>query len=316
MSALEDLLHEVDDPSGISWKDEMYDVLRAQNLKGAERTTYVERLIANARKGDTRAILSLGALNASEAQPMLEAEARGSESWAPTARRALVLMGQGAQVLDAIIGDALHAPAKMARVAAVLDLAKLSSPKAIDALEQALDDREYEIRLFAWDGLIDALDLKRHLVDAEGIRQLSTDIERMRILLGCEKVYAFRKLGADGMRDFTKRVRAGASPQSLGIQYAPREQPELFQKLRLALIDDAEPFPLDELAGLHDFARRQAETIIAMRLEEADMRAPEALVQLGAEWTAPGLDECAANGDMPDAFRQLCGQCARALRGS
>lgn len=316
MSALEDLLHEVDDPSGISWKDEMYDVLRAQGLKGADRTTYVERLIGNARKGDTRALLTLGALNASEAQPMLEAEARGSEPWAQTARRALVLMGEGAQVLDAIIGDALQSPVKMARVAAVLDLAKIASPKALDALEQALEDREYEVRLLAWDGLIDALDLKRHLVNAEGARELTTDIERMRILLGSEKVWAFVKLGAAGMRDFVGKIRGGASPQSLGIQWAPRPQPALFQKLRLALIEDSEPFPVDELAGLHDFARRQAETIIALRLEEADMRAPDALVQLGAEWTAPALDECAANTEMPDAFRELCTQCARALRGS
>ena len=315
-AALDDLLHQLDDPSDIPWKDEMYDVLRAQGLPAAERTTYVARLIANARKGDTRAILTLGALDAKEAQPVLEADAQSAQPWAQTARRALVLMGNGKDIVDKVVDDALHGPTKMGRVAAVLDLAKVGGAKALDALEAALEDPEYEVRLLAWDGLVDALDLKRHIVNAEGARELTTDLERMRILLGSEKIAAFVKLGAAGVREITKKVRAGASPQSLEIKWAPRPAPELFQKLRLALADEAAAFPTDELATLHGFARRQAETLIALRLEDNDQRVPDALVALGAEWVAPALDEVAANPDAPDAFRELCKQCARSLRAS
>lgn len=65
------LLHQLSDPSDLSWKDETYDLANARGLSADEHATYVAKLLENARQGDTRAILTLGHLNATEALPDL-----------------------------------------------------------------------------------------------------------------------------------------------------------------------------------------------------------------------------------------------------
>src|SRR5262245_34241543 len=125
MSSLESLLHQIANPSELGWKDETYDLALAAGLSAADRQVFVARLIDAAHAGDPRAILTLGHLNAAEALPLLQALAAGAEPSAAMARRALVLVGRGAEVVGAIARDAVHAPAKMARVAAVMDLPKI-----------------------------------------------------------------------------------------------------------------------------------------------------------------------------------------------
>ena len=168
MSDLDQLLQQIADPSGLAWNEETYDLALARGLSGTDRATYVAKLIDNANQGDTHAILTLGHLNAVEALPMLQAAAQGNAPWAPTARRALVLLGHGLEVVDAIAHDAVHAPAKMARVAAVLDLPKIGGPVAIAALDQALGDEDSAVRMLAWNGLVAALDLDRWMRSPAG----------------------------------------------------------------------------------------------------------------------------------------------------
>ena len=313
MAALDELLAQIDDASEIPWNVETYDTLRASDLQGDERATYIARLMQNAREGDPRAILSLGHLEATEALPMLEADAKSQQPWAQMARRALTAMGHGQDVVTETVHDALHAPGKMARVAAVLDLPRIGGPIAIDALLQALEDREDAVRMLASDGLIALFDLKKHYADPEGIPQLMSDFEIDTALISSD-LRAFVELGAKNLRATVTKLRAGSTPRSLGIEYAPFPDPDMLQGLRMALFD-ASPFPVDEIAKLTGPHRRLCEMIIGNRLAKNDLRAPEALVQLGAEWTAPAMDEVAL-GSGPKAFRELCTQCARALRGS
>jgi hypothetical protein len=314
VTALDDLLRQIDDPSDIPWNEETYDVSRASELAGADRATYIARLIENARRGDARAILSLGHLNANEALPLLQADAKSRQPWAQVARRALVAMGHGREVLDATVDDALRGAAKMGRVAAVLDLARIGGAVAIDALLAALGDPDDTVRMLACDGIVALFDLKRHFVDPDGVPQMMTDFEIDAALLASD-LRAFVELGARHVRDVVERLRGGAPPKSLGIAYAPFPAPSMLQQLRLALFDASATFPVDEIAQLSGPHRRLCEMIIGNRLGESDVRAPAALVRLGAAWTAPAMDEVAA-GSAPAEYRDACTRCARTLRGS
>jgi hypothetical protein len=144
--SLERLLQQLTHQSDLNWSSEAYDLLEAKELSPADRAVYVARLIEHAERGDTLAFMTLGHLRATEALPTIEAGARSGEAWAPTARRALVLLGKGASVLAEIAQDAVHAVSKMQRVAAILDLPKIGGPVAIAALEQALLDPEDDAR--------------------------------------------------------------------------------------------------------------------------------------------------------------------------
>jgi len=313
MSSLDQLLHQMSNLSELAWNEETYDLALARGLSDADRAAFVTKLIETARVGDTHAILTLGHLHATEALAVLQAAARTQDPWAPTARRALVLLGHGAEVVQDVANDAIHAPAQMARVAAVMDLPKIGGAVAIAALEQALADDDYAVRMLAWDGLVEAFDLLRLIQNPEGKRELTTEVELLRVLLASD-IAAFVKMGIDEMRALTRRLQAGATPQSLGIAWTPNPAPELFTKIRLALFDLDATFPVDEIARLAGVARRSAELMIALRLDKQDPRAPEALVRLGAAWTAPALEEVAASPATSPELRDQLTHSVRALK--
>jgi hypothetical protein len=315
MSDLDLLIQQLADPSDLSWKEETYDLALARGLSPSDRSTYVAKLIDNARQGDTHAILTLGHLRATEALPVLQADGRSSEPWAATARRALVLLGKGAEVLAEIARDAVHGKAKMGRVAAVMDLAKIGGPVAIEALQQALVDEDSDVRVLAWDALVEALGLTKRIQNPDGKRELTTEVEVMRVLLGSD-ISALVKLGASGMREIARRLAAGATAQQLGLAWRPKTAQELFDKLRQALFDTDQVFPLDEIATLTGPSRQLAETMIVLRLEDWDERVPEALVQLDAAWTAPALAELAASPSAPVELQPKLADAARSLATS
>jgi len=310
--SLEQLLQQLSDPSELSWKDETYDLAIAVGLSVTDRAAFVTKLIEEANQGDTRAILTLGHVNAVEALPELQRAAKSQDPWAPTARRALVLLGKGADVLAEIAHDAVHSPAKMGRVAAVIDLAQIGGPVAIAALEQALLDDDSDVRVLAWDSLVDALGLTKRIQNPEGVRQLTTEIEVMRVLLGSEMT-ALVKLGASGMRETSRRLAAGATAQQLGIAWRPKQFEDVFDNLRRAMFEPGQVFPVAEIAALKGPARQLAETMIVRRLEEWDARAPAALVKLDAAWTAPALQDLANSSATPPELRAELADAARAL---
>ncbi len=313
MSALDQLLQQMSNQAALAWNEETYDLALAGGLSTADRATFVTKLMANADRGDTRAILTLGHLHANEALPKLQAAAKSKDPWAQTARRALVLLGHGAEVVDAIAHDATNASTTMGRVAAILDLPKIGGATAIHALQQALADVDSTVRLLAWDGLVAVFDLGRLMQNPEGKRELTTRVELLRVLLGSD-LPAFVRLGVAEMRDVTTRLEAGASPQSLGIAWAPNPAPAVFTALRLALFDEAAAFPVDDIAKLSGVPRRLAETMIALRLEEQDARVPDALVRLAASWTVPALEELAQSAATASALREPLTRAAGALR--
>ncbi|MEZ4404877.1 MAG: hypothetical protein R3A52_00085 [Polyangiales bacterium] len=311
MTALERLLRQMSDPSELSWREETYDLALARTLEPSERASYVAALIERAKRGDTHAVLTLGHLGATEALPTLRADAKRAAPWAATARRALVLLGEGADVVEEVARDAVSSPAKMARVAAIMDLSKIGGPAASRALQQALVDEDSDVRVIAWDALVEALGLTKQLQSPEGRRELTTEVEVLRVLLASD-VTALVKVGAAGMRDVARRLSAGETAQQLGIAWRPRSSERTFDALRAAMYRGG-ALPIDEVKALKGAERYLAEAMIARRLEDGDERVPDALVALDAAWTAPALQELAESDATDAAMRAKLARAARVL---
>ncbi len=311
--SLDLLLQQLTERSRLSWRDETYDLALASNLSASELATYVAGLLEQAHEGDGIAMLTLAHLNVTEAIPMLVAFGKRSESVGATiARRALIVLGNGADVITEIAHDAVSSDDKMERFAAVLDLPKVGGPTAIFALRQALLDEDSDVRVVAWDGLIEALGLTKRLQNPEGVRELTTEVEVMRVLLGCE-LLAVAKVGASAMREVVRRLAAGTMPQQLGIAWRPRVSQPVFEKLRDAVFDTSIPFPLDEIATMRGTERQLAEAMIARQLQDWDARTPDALVELRATWLAASLAELAESKGAPDELREKLADAAREL---
>jgi hypothetical protein len=315
MSALTQLLEQIANSSEIAWNEETYDLALAATLQGADRATYVAKLIENAQQGDTHAILTLGHLQAAEALPMLRAAATGTDPWAATARRALVLYGHGGEVIDAIVNDALHGQARMGRVAAVMDLPKIGGPKAIEALGQALGDPDSAVRMLAWNGLVAALDLEHVMRGPSGKLEKGTRLELFKDFLASD-LAAIVRVGAEGMRASLAMLGAGMSPVSLAIAYQPDPAPEVSDAIVQAIVDRDLPYPVEEIAKLKGLARQWAEAGLALRLEAGDERVPEALARLGTRWAAPAMEELAAMESTSPELRAKLTEAVRALTSS
>jgi hypothetical protein len=313
MSSLDLLLKQIDDPSGMSWKDETYDLALAREVVGDERDVLLSRLIDAARADDPRAVLTLGYMGAVETLPALMMLARTSNPMAANARRAVVMLGQGKEVLDLIAQDAVSSPIKMERVAAVLDLAKLGGDVAIDALAQALADEEFEIRELAWQGLVSVLGIDSLLRGPDGKHDLMTQAELFSVWVG-SKIGVLSRMGVEGVRQIVEQVRGGATPMS--VKWVDCPAPETFRKIRLALFEEEAEFPIDEIKELTGSPRQWAETMILLRLEAQDARVPMAMVQLGAEWAVPALEEVARSESTPADLRRALEECVGTLRAS
>lgn len=311
MSSLDLLLQQIDDPSELSWKDETYDLALARDVSGDDRLRLMSRLLDAARADDQRAVLTLGYIGAIETLPALLALAKATQPMAATARRAVVLLGHGDEVIEQVAHDAVRSPNKMERVAAVMDLPKIGGDIAIHALVEALADDAYEIRELAWQGLIALFEID--LRGPDGKVSLMTRVELLSVWLGSE-LASLRAMGLDGMRKMVADLRAGATP--IGTQWIANPAPETFQAIRLALFDAGAAFPVDAILQLSGSPRQWAETMILLRLQAQDPRVPEVMTKLGAEWAVPVLEEVAGLESTPAELREALRESVKALRAS
>lgn len=215
MSALDELHREVAGLSEVHWRSETYDMGVVGSLTEPERDVAVPMLIGRAEQGDVRAVMTLGHMGAQQAVAPLQALALLGVPWANTVRRALVLLGHGLDVVDAIAWDALHHPSTMARAAALLDLKTLGGPVATATFDAALDDRDDAVRTIAWEGLMKALDLERFMAGPSGALEKCSVLELLRDFM-LSDVSALVTIGRDELRALLRRLRDGASPESVG----------------------------------------------------------------------------------------------------
>ncbi len=313
---LQALLAQLDDSSGLAWNEETYDLARASGLDPQERDQYVARLLAHADEGDTRAILTLGELDATRAvDPLLRISAAQGPA-AATARRALARLGRGQDVVAEIAQDATRGPSRAVRAAAVMNLGRVGGATAIGALDASLEDSDAIVRQLACDTLVELFGLKQYTLGATGERELRTPLERMKLLLGSD-LEALAKIGAAELRDAIGQLQAGKTPAQAGLAWTGSMPAPLRAGLGPALFDDSVELPVDEVATVGGADRRWAEALIAVALERQDVRAPAALARLGAAWTLPALEAAAASaapGPFADAV-EAARQQLRALPG-
>lgn len=302
MSVLDELLRELADPSNLGWRAETYSVERARSLSAADRATYVAKLMEKAEQGDKRAVLSLGHLPALEAVPMLMAASKNNVPWALMARRALVLLGSGYEVIDAIAHDAVHSQSSMDRIAAMMDLKKLGGRQAMKAFDQGLNDSDATVRMLAWEGLVSSYDLERYMRDPQGQLAKCTTLELMYDFLAFD-IKTLNRIGAEETRDILMKLAGGASPESVGVTYTPDPAPDVTERVGIASVDEDVPYPVDEIAKLTGMTRRRAEALIASRVLRDDARVPDALVRLDAVWTVPVLEELAESPKVSEELR-------------
>lgn len=312
---LDALLSQLDDPSGLAWNEETYDLARARHLDARERAAYVERLLEHAEKGDRRAILTLGELDAAEAiAPLLKLSgAQGAA--ASFARRALVRLGRGQEVVSEIAGDALRGPSPTVRAAAVINLGRIGGAAAFAALDAALDDPDAVVRQLAYEGLVRLFGLERYTLGPRGTRELRTPLERMKLLIGSD-LAALKQIGATELRDALQRLRSGATPDQAGLVWHETMPAPLRHGLGPALFDDTVALPVDDLLKVDGPDRRWAEALIAIALEREDPRAPDALARLAATWTLPALDAAATRATPGEPFHDAVEAARRTLRAA
>lgn len=224
---------------------------------------------------------------------------------------AMVAMARLARLAEAPV----RTGTKLDRVAEVASLAKAGGPGSIGALEEALLDEEAGVRLAAWDGLVEVLGLAKRLESPRGVRELTTEIEVMRVLLA-SAIKSLAKIGASSMRNVSRRLAAGATPQQLGIAWRPNRAEDVFEALQEAIGSSDVDFPVEEIAKLKGPSRQLAEAMILRCLEHWDARAIDALVALDAAWTAPVLAELALAAGAPAELRGVLSRGARELETS
>lgn len=315
MSVLDELLQQIADKTDVTWRDETYDLARARGLDGTDRSTYIKKLMEVSEQGDTLAIMTLGHLEAEEALSMLQRIASSQAAWASTARRALVAMGHGEEIVDAIAKDVVSAPGEMTRIGAALDLAKIGGAVAFYALEQAMEDPDTTVRGVAWNGIVDCMGLLRYMNGPEGHLQKGSYLELLKDFL-LSDVKAFNRIGATEMRDLVRRFAGGESPQELGISYTPDVAPDVSDAIIQAIIDPNKDYPVDGIAKLTGIPRRWGEAALALRAERNDPRVPPGLVRLDAVWTLPVLEELAQSTSTPADFRKTLTDAIRELKAS
>lgn len=294
--SLDQLLQQLVDPEKVHFADEAYDLALARGLSGPERDLYVGRLVDAGREGDGRAILTLGYIQAVETLPALVALAKTSDPLAPYARRAVGMMGKGAEIAAELVLNVLGAPRTTDRIESIKLLAEIDAPLVRPTLEHAIGDVDWSVRSAAWEALVTVYGLRPLIAGPDGQRASTTHLELGNALLASD-IEPFARMGIQELQWVFRRLDAGVTPAALGIAYVA-EQPGVFDALRSVLFDEDQPFPLAEIAQLTGISRRYAELMVAMRLEHEDRRAAPALLELGALWTLPGLVEYGKDHDV------------------
>jgi hypothetical protein len=310
---LDALFAQLDDPSDIAWNEETYDLARARSLDATERDAYVARLVKHIDEGDTRAMLTLAELNATQAiDPLLRiSAAQGPVS--AMARRALVQLGRGQDVVGDVANDAMRGASRTVRAAAVINLGRIGGATALGALDACLEDSDAIVRQLACDNLVQAFGLHKYTLNQSGERELRTPLERMKLLLGSD-LSALVKIGADELRGAIQKLQSGQTPEQAGLGWSETMPAALRAAIAPALVDDTVPLPVDELAKVTGPDRKWAEALIAIALQRQDPRAPEALAKLGATWTLPALDAATATADSGSQFYRMADNARRALK--
>jgi hypothetical protein len=189
------------------------------------------------------------------------------------------------------------------------------TPPDIAALKEQLTHEHYALRFGAWDGLVAAFGLESVVRAPPGQQGKGSYMELLKDFLASDCT-AFVRMGAAEICGILDKLAAGATPESLEIEWRPDPRPAVSERMVEALLDPQRAYPVEEILTLTDIPRRWAEASLALFAEKNDTRAVEALVQLDAVWTLPILEELAESSSVPADLREQLKLAVRDLRAS
>lgn len=292
-------------------REETYPLIWWRQLNPGEQRVVEDRLIRRAAdQGDDRAMATLAAIGSQRALPELEKLAQEKGFIGANARRAVLKLQPNPQNLQAVTTD-LQKGSQQQRFTAARDLGQQPDDAALTALLQALEDPDSLVRMEAYEQILQKLGLTPLMQDARGQVVVQSPLARLNLLLGTE----LRTLYGPAAEEIRELARAQEHKK---LQYVPGNHPELKQKLTDALGDADVPIPVQAIAQAQGHDRAWAEALLAAQLqpEVADVRVPQAFVDLKALWILPVLLEAAPQAEEQGLkkFAQAARQAAEKLK--
>lgn len=263
-------------------------------------------LDARIRAGDLRAIetaLEAGYVGLTAAlKGQLDS---GSAPAREAAARALANLTGAPDVVARVIAALRTGPTDV-RIQAAHELARTPTVAARGALREALADAEAIVRVHAWKGLLEQLDLE----ELAAVRHSPLGVLTVRLYTDLASV---RTAAATEAGVIVERIEGGESPEDLALDGTdPGEPPEVARFVATLHADQPE-IDLASMQALDPPHRAWADAVLVAALVPGDVRAARALVDLGATWAIPALLDAAARAD-DVAFADVATAAARRLR--
>jgi len=253
-------------------------------LSGVERKAAEDKLIELARRGDLRAVETLGAGGVTRALAVLERLTAASNDLGSAAARAvLTLMGPDAAA-TARVAEGIKTPSRVQSAFGAYALRTAEGPDALAGLLDALEHPFAPTRANACLGLIDKLELKPWIEPRQS---------PMWVLLQnahCHFASVWRPASSEARR-VLEALASGTPPGELGLVYE-RESSE--EDIDSVWTPNDVGFDFDALLGLRGHDLEWGKSYLHLRLQQRDDRVPEAMVVLGLTEALPALREALA----------------------
>jgi hypothetical protein len=258
-----------------------------QALRGDERITAEDLLIARARQGDLRAVETLGLGGVTRALAVLERLSSASNNLGSAAARAvLALMGPDPAATTRV-AEGVRTGSRVHSALAAYELRTAEGADATRGLLEALGHPFVPTRANAILGLKTKMGLEP-LIDP---KQSPLWVLMQDVTTELPSVW---KPAARRLREVLEALLGGASPQDLGLIYERASRPEDIDEI---WTPNDVGFDFDALLGLRGHDLVWAKSYLFSRLDLRDDRAPEAMVVLGMVEALPALRKVAPAAD-------------------
>ena len=252
------------------------------DLGPADRRTAEDHLIELARRGDIRAVETLGAAGVTRALAVLERLTAASNDLGSAAARAVLdLMGPDPAAVTRI-AEGVNTASLVHSAFSAFSLRTADGPDALAGLLDALLHPFSPTRANAILGLTDKLGLEPLIQP----RQSPLWVLMQDAHMDFPSVWI---PAAQRLRAVLEALLAGTTAEDLGLIYVRSSREEDIDEI---WTPNDHGFDFDALLRLRGHDLAWAKSYILGRLEVRDDRAPEALVVLGVVEALPALREC------------------------
>jgi len=253
------------------------------SLLGAERREAEDLLIARARRGDIRAVETLGLGGVLRSLAVLERLSAASNDLGSAAARAvLTLMGPD-PAATARVAEGVNTSSRVHSALSAFELRTAEGADAVVGLLDALGHPFLATRANALLGLQSQLGLGPLIEPKQApLWVLMQDV--------ATELSSVWRPAAAALRTVLEALMAGATPDQLGLVYERASRPG---DIDAVWTPNDVGFDFDALLRLRGHDLLWAKSYLLSRLDMDDERAPEAMVVLGMVEALPALREAA-----------------------